>query len=64
MRSTPTRMHVVDRARKSREQESWSCGEERLGYSAYPFKGRRCEDGIKQEEDKEDGEKVRHGYCE
>ena len=38
-----------------------SGGVGRLGVS---FKDRRRGDGIKQEEDKEDGEKVRHGYCE
>ena len=41
-----------------------SNGVEWLDGSAYPFKGRRRGDGIKQEEDEEDGEKVRHGYCE
>ena len=41
-----------------------SGGAGRLGGSVCPFKDRRRRDGIKQEEDKEDGEKVRHGYCE
>ena len=36
----------------------------RLSGSACPFKDRRRGDGIKQEKDKEDGEKVRHAYCE
>ena len=35
-----------------------------LGGLVCSFKDRRREDGIKQEEDKEDGEKVRHGYYE
>ena len=41
-----------------------SSGAEQLGDSAYPFKGRRHGDGVKQEEDKEDVEKVRHDYYE
>ena len=46
------------------ESKMVSGGVGRLGSSACPFKGRRRGDGIKQEEDKEDGEKLRYGYCE